>query len=159
MGACRDNFYKMLLLYIHDLCSCPVAPVGKDQTLKCNTYIFIDERLRKVQDWHRNTNAMNSWLRWSWYSWWGRNPWLSSYWAPVRAITQSQPIGWVPWECVLQEEGRRSPGPTWRVPITSGTYCRCQRDIVASDGLPGVIKVIMTGEASVAGTSSGVKFR
>lgn len=60
---------------------------------------------------------------------------------------------------VLQEEGRPSRGPTWCILITSGTYCRCQRDIVASDNRPVVIKVTMTGAASVAGTSPRVKSR
>lgn len=49
MGARRDNLYKMLVLYIHDLCSCPVASVGKDQTLRrsTNAYIFIHVKTKK----------------------------------------------------------------------------------------------------------------
>lgn len=121
------------------------AKIRREDTQQRYTHLYWCKEPGKCKFTDRNTNAMNSWLRWSWHAWRGRNPWLSSYWTPARAITQSQPIGWVPWERVLQEEGRPSPGPTWRVPITSGTYCRCQHDIVASHTLPVVIKVTTTG--------------
>lgn len=159
MGAC---FYKMLVLYIYYLCSCPVVSVDKDQTLRrsTNTYIFIDAKTQKcvsLLTQNHQRNELMTPLKLKCMA--GSQPLAVFLLGPSEGDNTKPANRMGPLRvCVLQEEGRRSPGPTWRVPITSDAYSRCQRDIVASDSCPVVIKVTMTGEVSVAGTSSGVKF-
>lgn len=49
MSACRDNFYKKLVLYIHDLCSClHCGSSGQRSDAKTlNKHNFIDVKTKK----------------------------------------------------------------------------------------------------------------
>lgn len=117
MGACRDNFItKMLVLYIYDLCSCPVAPVDKDQTLRrsTNTYIFIDAKTQKsvsLLTQNHQRNELMTPLKLKCMA--GSQPLAVFLLGPSEGDNTKPANRMGPLRvCVLQEEGRRSPGPT-----------------------------------------------